>query len=193
MQSTLSSSPPVTAKPSPGNQELQSNTTIDPPRPPPILRDGDGDSIEEQPRVERRAVAEQLRTDDPEPLQTGSLLPISVLWDQAYDELFKSPEATDEMKKYGSILDSTLANQGARQEQMENFVKERTDQIASDEWKVGFKGHEFAVKDFVQPVVSIVGWAKEFVTQAVQVSPQASIAWTGVCLLLPVSVLVELF
>lgn len=97
------------------------------------------------------------------------------------------------MKKYGSILDSTLANQGARPEQMENFVKERTDQIASDEWKVSFKGHEFAVKDFVQPVVSIVGWAKEFVTQAVQVSPQASIAWTGVCLLLPVSVLVEPF
>lgn len=90
LQSTLSSSPPVTLRPSPGNQKLQPNTTIDPLRAPPTLRDGDGDSIEEQPRVERRAVAEQLRTGSPGPLQTESLLPISVLWDQAYDELFNS-------------------------------------------------------------------------------------------------------
>jgi hypothetical protein len=42
------------------------------------------------------------------------------------------------------------------------------------------------VKDGVDPVVKILIAAKDFVSQAVASEPHAALAWTGVCMLLPV-------
>ena len=70
---------------------------------------------------------------------------------------------------------------------MENLVKIKTEELEDSTWKVGFLGHQFAVKDFVEPVVSVVEWGKEYIGSAIEPSPPASIAWAGVCLLLPVS------
>lgn len=38
----------------------------------------------------------------------------------------------------------------------------------------------------VEPVIGVVEWAKDYVGSALEPSPPASIAWAGVCLLLPV-------
>lgn len=41
-------------------------------------------------------------------------------------------------------------------------------------------------KDLVEPVMSVVGWAKDYAGGALEASVYGSIAWAGVCLLLPV-------
>jgi hypothetical protein len=58
--------------------------------------------------------------------------------------------------------------------------------IESKAWKAHFREHEFAVRDFVELAISIVEWSKDFIKEAAQMagSSEASLAWTGVCLVL---------
>ncbi|KAL1909321.1 hypothetical protein Sste5344_004950 [Sporothrix stenoceras] len=46
-------------------------------------------------------------------------------------------------------------------------------------------GHEFVLTDQIAQAAEFVLWAKDWIGDAVQASPQASIAWAGVCLILP--------
>ncbi|KAG8161153.1 hypothetical protein KVR01_009417 [Diaporthe batatas] len=47
-------------------------------------------------------------------------------------------------------------------------------------------GHEFVLKDQISDVAGFVKTVKSVVDEAVKVSPEASLAWAGVCVLLPV-------
>ncbi len=49
------------------------------------------------------------------------------------------------------------------------------------------------VQNFLGPTVDIIQRAKEFVGRALEPSPYGSIAWAGVCVLLPVSLNFNLF
>jgi len=68
---------------------------------------------------------------------------------------------------------------------MKTIITNKTKELESNQWKLKFKDHEFLVKDLVEPVVGIVEWAKDYVGTALTASPPASLAWGGVCLLLP--------
>jgi hypothetical protein len=46
---------------------------------------------------------------------------------------------------------------------MKKLVKDKTDEVEKGTWKLGFAGFEFAVKDLIKPVVSIVEWGKDYV------------------------------
>ncbi|CAK7219974.1 hypothetical protein SBRCBS47491_004032 [Sporothrix bragantina] len=46
-------------------------------------------------------------------------------------------------------------------------------------------GHEFVLTDQIAQAAGFVLWAKDWIGDAVQASPEASIAWAGVCLILP--------
>ncbi|KAK1763946.1 hypothetical protein QBC33DRAFT_518125 [Phialemonium atrogriseum] len=121
-----------------------------------------------EPTVEVATVTAEPRTTAP-----TTIPPISELWDEAYDEL--KCRNTELVEEYEALITGS------------------TDASARDErhrkiWKFKFMDHQFMVKDFVAPVISIVAMAKDYVGEAVEPSPAASIAWTGVCLLLPPSV-----
>jgi hypothetical protein len=59
---------------------------------------------------------------------------------------------------------------------MEAMVKKRMEENENSKWKI---------RELVEPVVSTVEWAKDFVGDALEKSPTTSLAWAGVCLFLP--------
>jgi N-terminal domain of NWD NACHT-NTPase len=147
-----------------------------------------------QPVLERsHSPSGQKVEDGTEHSETADFQPISTLWDEVYNELAKATATTKLVAEYKKVLekspsiDKLSQETGKRREQMEKVVEEETLKIEKGTWKLGFAGHEFAVKDLVKPVMSIIEWGKDYVGDAVQVSPPASLAWAGVCLLLPVS------
>jgi hypothetical protein len=124
--------------------------------------------------------------------------PIVELWDEAYEELTikdKSLVANYEVQLskslVGAVASSAILFSGLekikRREQMKILLAEKIKEIDEGEWKLKFKDHELAVKDLVEPVVGVIDWAKDFVGNALEPSPYGSIAWAGVCVLLPVS------
>lgn len=46
-------------------------------------------------------------------------------------------------------------------------------------------GRTFVLKDQITQAVGLVQWAKDWIDEAVKASPEASIAWAGVCVVLP--------
>ena len=70
---------------------------------------------------------------------------------------------------------------------MRVLLDKKIKEVEDESWKLKFNNHELAVKDLVVPVVGVIQWAKEFVGTALEPSPYASLAWSSVCLLLPVS------
>lgn len=47
-------------------------------------------------------------------------------------------------------------------------------------------GHQFVLRDQIAKVADFALWTKGFVAEAVKASPEASLAWAGVCLVLPI-------
>lgn len=76
-----------------------------------------------------------------------------------------------------------------RREQMGVLVKQKLQQDEEGKWRIPLGDDRIAIRDLTAHVVSVVDWGKEFVSAALESSPYGSIAWAGVCLLLPVSML----
>jgi hypothetical protein len=136
-------------------------------------------------------------TSEPTKKKKPVVRPIAELWDEAFEKL-KNDEK-DLVMKYQKVLnrDQTLTSiigstsfltgmEVPTQIQMQSVLERKIDHVKSTEWKLKFKGHELAVKRFVEPVASIVEWAQDYVGQALAASLYGSLAWLGVCLLLPV-------
>lgn len=51
--------------------------------------------------------------------------------------------------------------------------------------KYRIAGHDFDLKEQISDVAGFVLWGKDLVGEAVKASPEASLAWSGVCLVLP--------
>lgn len=131
-----------------------------------------------------------------------TLRPISELWDEAFDNLYAKSESL--VLEFDAILSKTLAGGIAtghvsvaafsglgkvqRRQQMEILLNQKIKDVEEGSWKLSFKNHEFLVKDLVKPVVGVIEWAKDYVGSALETSPYGSLAWGGICLLLPVSV-----
>ena len=129
--------------------------------------------------------------------------PIVELWDEAYEELSKKDKSL--VADYEAQLSESLVGAVAlagqtseiafsglekiqRCQQMKVLLDQKIKEISEGKWKLKFKDHELAVKDLVEPVVGVIDWAKDFVGTALKLSPYGSIAWAGVCVLLPVSI-----
>lgn len=183
------------------NIEAQAtNVTGNTPSITPVSEERSGTSVADQLCLERNT-SPSLEPDAedsacPEVQVLGS---ISSLWDEAYEKLSTDENTVKVFESYEKILansgktegsgsvDQVIDGKSKRQKHMDVLIKERTKEIESGAWKIHFKGHELAAKDFVQSVASIVEWGKGLVNAAVQASPPAALAWAGVCLLLPVS------
>jgi hypothetical protein len=148
---------------------------------------------------------QQLQSSSPaEACQGPQPSPIIELWDEAYNDL--SREKKGLMLEFEGILSKTLAGSIAaaarqassvgfsglgkvqRRQQMQVLLDQKIKDVEEGAWKLlSFKNRQVLVKDLVKPVVGIIEFAKDYVGKAVEVSPYGSIAWAGVCLLLPVS------
>ncbi|PLB50853.1 hypothetical protein P170DRAFT_316896, partial [Aspergillus steynii IBT 23096] len=117
------------------------------------------------------------------------------LWDRAYDSL--DPALVE---KYEKLLSARL--QTPNFDSVENKIdsqntKSRHDQMAKvtdiclerlDEkgLKYHIGGREYSLEDQVAQTVQLVQGMKSFISEAVRASPEASLAWTGVCIILPI-------
>lgn len=122
---------------------------------------------------------------------------IAELWNQAYEQLREIDPKL--IKKYedeislhvSTMVGTTVAISGLgkvrRREQMELLVKQKLNEDEDGKWRIPLGHDRIAIRDLAGYVVSIVDWGKEFVGKALESSPYGSLAWAGVCLLLPVS------
>ena len=89
----------------------------------------------------------------------------------------------------GSKLGSPFAKVGTlqRHTQMMSILDEKIkiDEEAVRKFRVG--GNEIVTRDQLDKVVKIIAAAKDFVGALVASDPHATLAWTGVCALLPVN------
>ena len=125
------------------------------------------------------------------------------LWNRAYQEL----KARDEklIIKYEACLahydKKRLASTTQEPNEMEASIKASSEgspnvqmrallqaKIEDDEaavWALHVGGSDVVVRHLVDKAVKIIVFAKDFVSAAVASEPHAALAWTGVCILLP--------
>ncbi|KAK4040342.1 ankyrin repeat-containing domain protein [Parachaetomium inaequale] len=127
------------------------------------------------------------------PTPPSSDPPIRELWNIAYEKLREEDDALvlDYEKKLCGDLGAGLgalagANAMSRREQMAGILHRKMDEINRETWKLRFgKAGEVAVKDLAEPVLGVISRANEYIAGALASNPYASMAWTGVALLLP--------
>ena len=122
------------------------------------------------------------------------LVPPRDLWDEAYEALRETNTKLVEQYEETIVrIDQAVAHLGpvgsvARQDQLSAFITRRLDSIEKDKKSLVVAGKTIVLHEQVNRVVRIIMFAKDFVSSAVNAEPHAALAWTGVCLLLPVSI-----
>ena len=116
------------------------------------------------------------------------------LWDEAYEALRETNSKIVERYEETIVrIDQEVPHLGqvgsvARQEQLSAFITRRLESIEKEEKSLVVAGKRFVLQEQVNRVVRIIIFAKDFVSSAVNAEPHAALAWTGVCMLLPVSI-----
>jgi hypothetical protein len=121
------------------------------------------------------------------------------LWDKAFETLRGKDGQL--VKGYEKCLSEDVADSGVeasntaltlyskmnREEKLSSYIKRRIRIDEDSAWKVTFGSKTIALRAQVDTAVKVITFAKDFVSGAVSSDPHASLAWSGVCLLLPVS------
>ncbi|EFX03641.1 ankyrin repeat protein [Grosmannia clavigera kw1407] len=116
------------------------------------------------------------------------------LWDRAYTALTKDQETL--VKEYEDLLSREAQTTGAASENASNGGQLRRAQLAAvieqglrrmDENKLKYTiaSHEFNLTEQIDSAARFVLWAKNLVSEGAKASPEASVAWAGVCIILP--------
>ncbi|KAF4636457.1 hypothetical protein G7Y89_g1629 [Cudoniella acicularis] len=78
------------------------------------------------------------------------------------------------------------ANLQERQAQLDTIIEAGLQRIDEKKIKYTIAGHEFDLQDQIAQAAGLVQQVKGFVGEAVKASPEASLAWAGVCVILPI-------
>ncbi|KAL1893931.1 hypothetical protein Sste5346_006072 [Sporothrix stenoceras] len=125
------------------------------------------------------------------------------LWDRAYDALAKKD--AELVKDYEKLLaKEEQANSASnpaqpmpphdvshgsdnlsRQARLNSVIEQGLQRIENAKGTYTIAGHEFVLTDQITNAAKLLLWAKDWIGDAVEASPQASVAWAGVCLVLP--------
>ncbi|KAH7309672.1 hypothetical protein B0I35DRAFT_358880 [Stachybotrys elegans] len=124
------------------------------------------------------------------------------LWNRAYEALRnEDPQLVDRYEKLlsrelegmppqGDGLDDTQnridSNPNKRHGQLKEITYRGLQRADEKHIKYTLFGHDFVLKDQVAQAGRFIQTVKTLVNEAVKVSPEASLAWAGVCVLLPV-------
>ena len=77
------------------------------------------------------------------------------------------------------------ANPQKRQEQLKKIVEAGRQRMDEKKIKYHIAGCEFVLDDQIAQAAKFVQWGKALIDEAVKASPEASMAWCGICLILP--------
>ncbi|KAK1772870.1 hypothetical protein QBC33DRAFT_522720 [Phialemonium atrogriseum] len=72
-----------------------------------------------------------------------------------------------------------------RQEQMKTIINSGLRRVDERKIKYTIAGHEYVLQDQITQAAGFVQWAKGLIDETVKASPEASLAWAGVCVILP--------
>ncbi|KAI0447277.1 hypothetical protein F4803DRAFT_364494 [Xylaria telfairii] len=128
--------------------------------------------------------------------------PIQSLWDRAYDTLRLSEDGRKLVEDYEGLLSKEAQNmistsndglagavppddEQSRQIQLQTIIAAGLQRIAEKKTKYTIAGHEFNLSNQIDQAAKLVIWAKSLIGEAVKQSPEASVAWAGVCIILP--------
>ncbi|KAI1114830.1 hypothetical protein F5Y14DRAFT_154633 [Nemania sp. NC0429] len=73
----------------------------------------------------------------------------------------------------------------SRQSQLETVIAKGLRRFEDSKTTYTIAGHQYSPRDQVAQVAGFMLWAKDLVGEAVKQAPEASIAWAGVCIVLP--------
>ena len=118
------------------------------------------------------------------------------LWDQAY-QLLRTESANKKLLEgYEKILsqeaegnnDGPSADTGTlnREEKLSMLISKKLQVIDEARWKFRVGGETVEIKAQMERIVKATLFAKDFISSVASSEPHAALAWTGVCLLLPV-------
>ncbi|KAH0435666.1 hypothetical protein CcaCcLH18_04775 [Colletotrichum camelliae] len=136
-------------------------------------------------------------TEEDGPTRKGSDEHIRELWDVAYEALREEDERLIQDFEeriegdLGAGLSKAAGSRVAKRDWMNTVLTRKMSQVNRDSWKLKFGGSEVLVKDMVKPVLGVVSWANDFISKAVSANASASLAWSGVSLLLPAASLAQ--
>lgn len=72
-----------------------------------------------------------------------------------------------------------------RREQLKKIVEAGRQRMDEKKIKYHIAGYEFVLEDQIAQAAKLVQWGKALIDEAVKASPEASMAWCGICLILP--------
>ena len=78
------------------------------------------------------------------------------------------------------------ANLQNRRAQLDEIIKDGLDRVEQNKIKYTIAGHEFDLQHQIAQTVGLIRGLKDFIGEAVKASPEASLAWAGVCIILPI-------
>lgn len=119
-------------------------------------------------------------------------IPIQELWNVAYERLREDNGPL--IAEYESSLKGVVAAGVAKtlsfkaniREQMWTILQKRMEEV-NDNTKLKLGDHEIQMKNTSQLILNVINSANNYISQAVGANAFASIAWTGISFLLPVS------
>lgn len=80
---------------------------------------------------------------------------------------------------------STNKSDSLGQAQLQAITERGIKRLDEDKLKWAIAGHEIAVGDRIAQAADLVLWAKDWISLATKASPEASIVWAGVSIVLP--------
>lgn len=126
------------------------------------------------------------------PSVTQQVAVATSLWERAYENLRE--ENPSLIKAYEALLAKHLLSDlsltsasgtSVDQEKMQQITKHGLESLNESRLKYTIAGMEFVVLDQVAQVSEALIKFKEYVADAIKASPEASMAWAGVCVILP--------
>ncbi|WYZ36242.1 hypothetical protein EsH8_XI_000125 [Colletotrichum jinshuiense] len=113
------------------------------------------------------------------------------LWDRAYKTLKEREEPL--VVEYEAVLqkqEPNCSNYGNAtywtHEDLSEIIKKGLEQQLVDKTEYTVFGHKYSFKNQSQVTVEFIQRIKTLIDDAVKVSPEASLAWAGVCVVLPI-------
>lgn len=127
---------------------------------------------------------------------------VTDLWDQAYLDLKNDSKTKRLIEAYEKIILGDAKKDGisasdlqayydaelsSKREQMSRVLRRKSQEVEAAKLTIKLGPEkEVDVAEQFDRVINCVIWAKDFVATAVKSDPHASLAWAGVCLILPV-------
>lgn len=110
------------------------------------------------------------------------------LWAFAFKDLQKANPELIEKFKYcigvGSEADGLQNPESSTKDMVQNGLSKIDEVIISKE---ALNGKSDKIRKYFEQTIKLVISAKDFISAAVAANPSAAMAWTGICLVLPVS------